>query len=448
MEKSDNLKYIYADIYRKNKSFFENSSLSLREQALENFLQLGFPNKKNEKYKYFDVGNLFNKKYDFLLKPYVLNLNIDDVFRCDVPKLNLQDIVTINGYFFHENKLNGFIGDGIWIGSLVNAIKEIPEIVSDKINSTLDKDDGVSQLNKLLFKDGFVIYIPDNKSLSFPLQVINLLLANNDLFVCQRNIIIVGKNASANIVLCNHSLSAVSFLNNISTQIYLADNASLHLTELQNINNNSAQFEILNIHQEANSTVNTSFFTLHGGNIRNNVNIKLSGENSTNNTNGLFLTDGTEHVDNYVYIEHSAPYCSSNQLFKGILDNSSTAAFNGKILVRRDAQKTNAFQKNNNLLLSNEAKVNSKPQLEIYADDVKCSHGATIGQLDEEAMFYMRSRGIGFEEARYLLMFAFAYEVTEKIPLENLKFRLEEMINKRLRKELTRCHNCQIVFSS
>jgi len=162
----------------------------------------------------------------------------------------------------------------------------------------------------------------------------------------------------------------------------------------------------------------------------------------------LFLTDGTEHVDNYVYIEHSAPYCSSNQLFKGILDNSSTAAFNGKILVRRDAQKTNAFQKNNNLLLSNEAKVNSKPQLEIYADDVKCSHGATIGQLDEEAMFYMRSRGIGFEEARYLLMFAFAYEVTEKIPLENLKFRLEEMINKRLRKELTRCHNCQIVFSS
>jgi len=223
MEKSDNLKYIYADIYRKNKSFFENSSLSLREQALENFLQLGFPNKKNEKYKYFDVGNLFNKKYDFLLKPYVLNLNIDDVFRCDVPKLNLQDIVTINGYFFHENKLNGFIGDGIWIGSLVNAIKEIPEIVSDKINSTLDKDDGVSQLNKLLFKDGFVIYIPDNKSLSFPLQVINLLLANNDLFVCQRNIIIVGKNASANIVLCNHSLSAVSFLNNISTQIYLAD---------------------------------------------------------------------------------------------------------------------------------------------------------------------------------------------------------------------------------
>jgi Fe-S cluster assembly protein SufD len=183
---------------------------------------------------------------------------------------------------------------------------------------------------------------------------------------------------------------------------------------------------------------------LHGGLVRNNIEIILDGEGAENKTSGLFLTDKTQHVDNYVFVNHNKPGCTSNQLFKGVLDDASTGAFSGRILVSRDAQRTMAYQKNNNLLLTSDAKMNTRPQLEIYADDVKCSHGATIGQLDQEAMFYMRSRGIGKDEARLLLMFAFAHEIIDQIQVQPLKERIDELVNKRLRGELTRCHNCAL----
>jgi Fe-S cluster assembly protein SufD len=184
--------------------------------------------------------------------------------------------------------------------------------------------------------------------------------------------------------------------------------------------------------------------TLHGGLVRNNTHHYLGGERAETKSSGLFLTDKFQHVDNYVNIDHAFPNCTSNQLFKGILDDMSTGAFNGRIFVGQDAQGALAFQKNNNILLTDDAKMNSKPQLEIFADDVKCSHGATVGQIDEEAMFYLRSRGIDKREARLMLMFGFAHEVIQNITVEPLRDRMDNLVMQRLRGELSRCASCVV----
>jgi Fe-S cluster assembly protein SufD len=183
---------------------------------------------------------------------------------------------------------------------------------------------------------------------------------------------------------------------------------------------------------------------LHGGLIRNNINVLLNDEGCENNTYGLYLTDKSQHIDNYVFIDHAKPNCISRQLFKGVLDDIATGAFNGKILVRKDAQQTLAYQANNTILLTDDADFNTKPQLEIYADDVKCSHGATVGQLDKDALFYLRSRGINKKEAKLLLMYAFTHDVIHKIQVPALQERIQDLVDKRLRGELSRCNNCQM----
>jgi Fe-S cluster assembly protein SufD len=213
---------------------------------------------------------------------------------------------------------------------------------------------------------------------------------------------------------------------------------------MQNENSSSSQISNTFIHQEANSAFSSNTLSLHGGLIRNNLFAKLNGEGATNNTYGIFFGDDNQHVGTFTNIHHAKPHCLSDQLFKGILDENSTGAFNGKILVDKYAVKTLAYQRNNNILLSKTAKMNTKPQLEIYNDDVKCSHGATTGQLDTDALFYLRSRGIEYEEARHLLMYAFANEVISKISLEPLQERMNNMVEKRLRGELSHCENCTV----
>ena len=233
-------------------------------------------------------------------------------------------------------------------------------------------------------------------------------------------------------------------LTNAVTEIYTGDNAHFEYFKVQNEHNESSQVSHTYIHQERGSNVQTNTITLHGGLVRNNLYVKLNGEGCENHAFGLFLTDKTQHVDNFIFVEHAKPNCNSTQLFKGILDDRSSGAFTGRILVSRDAQKTAAYQKNSSILLTDDVKMNSKPQLEIYADDVKCGHGGTVGQLDEDAMFYLRTRGIGEKEARLMLMYAFAYEILSEIKIEPLRDRMTELIDKRLRKELSQCNNCSL----
>ncbi|MBE9518667.1 MAG: Fe-S cluster assembly protein SufD, partial [Bacteroidetes bacterium] len=238
------------------------------------------------------------------------------------------------------------------------------------------------------------------------------------------------------------TLSPHMFLTNSVTEAYTGENADLDLLRLQNEHNNSCQVTNTWINQDRYSRCQHGTITLHGGIVRNNLRINMEGEGAETSALGLFLTDKMQHVDSYTVIEHSNPHSTSNQYYKGVLDDSSTGVFNGKIHVHPDAQKTEAFQTNNNILLSDTAKMHTKPRLEIYADDVKCSHGATVGQIDEEALFYLQSRGIPKEEGRLMLMDAFTWDVISKIKQPSLQDRITELVGKRLRGELSRCNNC------
>jgi Fe-S cluster assembly protein SufD len=294
----------------------------------------------------------------------------------------------------------------------------------------------------MLAQDGIFIYFPENTNNKKPIQIINLLLDNKGFFYNTRNLIIIEKNASANIVFCDDSLSVNEFLGNNVTEIFIGENASLDYYRIQNEHNENNNISSIYIHQSKNSRLHSGVYSLLGGLIRNNFNIKLTGEGCESELYGLSLIDKKQHTDNNVFVEHAAPNCNSRQLFKSILDDNATGAFSGKVLVNQNAQQTNAEQTNKNILLTNDAKMNTMPQLVIYADDVKCSHGATVGQLDEEAMFYMRARGITQKDARMLLMYAFASEVIKPVKINALRENIEDLAQRRLNGELALCRNC------
>ncbi len=237
-------------------------------------------------------------------------------------------------------------------------------------------------------------------------------------------------------------------LSNTVTEVFIDEGAKLNHNKLQNINNDTTIINSTYFHQEANSELLYDVISLNGGLIRNNTYAKLNGEGCDANIYGLYLMDKTQHIDNYTYIDHVKPNCTSKKFFKGILDEKSSGVFNGHVLVRKDAQKTSAIQKNQNILLTDTAKIDTKPFLEIYADDVKCSHGATVGQLDTEALFYLRSRGIELRNAELLLMYAFAAEVINYISIKALSTRIDDMVKKRLRGELSVCEQCVLHCSS
>ena len=417
---------------------------SLRKEGIEEFRKQGIPGKKSERYKYTFLEPYFNKEYKHNTEIKNFNFEIGEIFKCNVPYLETDVILILNGNYYHKNTINGDLPGNIWIGSLKKALSEKPGLLEQHFGKHVTCDDGLIALNSAIFQDGFVVYVPKNQHIEKPLQVINILLSDNNLMVHQRNVVILDDNSSANIVICDHTLSAKNFLSNSFTEIIVGENARYNQTCMQNEHNEAVKISNNFFYQKQSSYVTNNIITLHGGMVRNNISIYLDGEGAENYTSGLYLTDKTQHVDNNVFVNHAKPHCTSNQLFKGILDDASTGSFTGRILVSRDAQKTLAYQKSSNLLLTNEAKVNARPQLEIYADDVKCGHGGTVGQLDQEALFYLRSRGIGYKEAQLLLMFAFTREIIDKISVQPIKDRIDELVNKRLHGELSVCQNCSI----
>ena len=428
----------------------ENSAEVLnahRQSALENFKLIGFPSPKSEKYKYTKVENLFRTDFEKYFTPKNITFNIDDIFRCDIPSLDTHLALSLNGFYLsNPNKLI-LLEQGVIIGSLAEAAKKYPNVVSKYYNSlAANNDDGLTALNTAFAQDGVFVYIPKGVVLEKPIQIINLLMSDENQLVQYRNLIIADENAQASIVICDHTLSPVQFLSNVVTEVFSNQNANTDIVSMQNQHNDSTHFSHVYGKQERNSVLSTNTVSLHGGAIRNNIHVLLNDEGCENHTYGLALIDRNQHIDMHSFIDHAKPNCTSNELYKAILDDQATGAFNGRILVRKDAQKTQAFQSNNNLLLTADARMNTKPQLEIYADDVKCSHGATVGQLDMEAKFYMQSRGIGEREAKLLLMFGFAHDVIGHIKIGPLRERIDELVNKRLRGDLSRCHNCPINY--
>ena len=438
----------YIELFRQNRGLIINGDpdflSDMREEAILSFEKTGFPKKRQEDYKYSHLEPVFDGELSFQFTPRDISFDEQDLFRCDVPMLDSHVLTVLNGFFYNPGGPSLYeLDNGTIYGSLKEAIHRHPELVSGHLgrHAILEKEAFVS-LNTAFSQDGIFLYIPKGKKLEKPIQIINLLLSDKNQMVHHRNLIIVEKNASAEVIICDHTLSPYLFLTNSVTEVSLGENSDLDLLRLQNEHNNSCQVTNTWINQERSSRCQHGTITLHGGLVRNNLHVKMAGEGVETTALGLFLEDKTQHVDSFTVIEHLAPNCRSEQHYKGVLDDISTGAFTGKIHVHPDAQKTEAYQSNNNILLSDTAKIHTKPQLEIYADDVKCSHGATVGQLDKDALFYLQSRGIPKEESRLLLMDAFAHDVISRIKQPSLHERISDLVSKRLRGELSRCNNC------
>ncbi len=443
-ELQDELTRLYesnADLLAQGASDLVNTH---RLRAFEDFTRMGIPTKKNENYRYTDLMTYLQGDYSYDLAPAKLNVKLEDLFRCDIPELDTYYILVLNGFYYNQNHIYNLPPETI-IDSFAAASVKYPEQVNKHYAKYADTSlDSLAALNTLFAQDGIFIYIPKNVVIDKPIQIINIGFSLNNLRVTRRNLIVAEEGSSASFLVCDHTLCKQSFITNSLTEIYCGKNSHLEYVRMQNVNSNSSQISNIFVQQETDSSFTSNTITLHGGLIRNNIFAKLDGEGASNNSYGIFFSDDQQHIGTFTHIHHAKPGCKSDQLYKGILDNKATGAFNGKILVDKYAVKTNAYQRNNNILLSKESRMNTKPQLEIYNDDVKCSHGATVGQLDENAMFYLRSRGIGQKEARHLMMFAFANEVIEKISLPPLKERMNEMVEKRLRGELVHCENCSV----
>lgn len=440
----------YINLYKQHSELIKQHSASImnvtRDDSFALFEKLGFPSSKLENYKYTDLTDALSYDYGLNINRLDIPVNPYDVFKCDVPGIQSYLYFVLNdGFYPVIDERNASLPKNIIICSLKEACEKHPELVSKYYGKlTSDKNDGLIAFNGAFAQDGLFMYVPENTHVDKPIQLINMMRSDVDFMANSHNLIILEKGASAQLLVCDHTIDDVRFISNRLTEVFVAENAAYEHYKLENTHNRTTNLATLLIEQKESSNVLTNIITLHNGLTRNTIEIDLNGQHCETSLCGMVIGDKNQQVDNFTSILHNKPDCHSTELFKYVLDDTSKGGFTGKLYVARDAQKTAAFQTNKNILLSRSAKMRTKPQLEIYADDVKCTHGATIGQLDESAMFYMRQRGIPEVEARLLLMFAFTADVIDHIRIDALKDRMKLLVEKRLRGELSKCEGCSI----
>ena len=416
-----------------------------RAKAFADFEQLGFPTTKEEKYKYTDVAKLFAPDYGLNLNRLDIPVNPYEVFKCDVPNMSTALYFVVNDAFYSKALPKTPMPEGILLGSLKELAAQYPELVKKYYGKLADTSkDAVTAFNTTFAQDGFMLYVPKGVVVDKPIQLVNILRADVDFMVNRRLLIVLEEAAQARMLVCDHAMDDVNFLSNQVVEVFVGENAVFDFYELEETHNSTIRFSNMYVYQEAGSNVLLNGMTLHNGTTRNTTEVVLNGRGAEINLCGMAIEDKNEHVDNHTIIDHRASDCVSNELFKYVLDEQATGAFAGKVLVRPGAQRTASQQTNRNLCATREARMYTQPQLEIYADDVRCSHGATVGQLDERALFYMQQRGISYKEARLLLMFAFVNEVIDTIRMDALKDRLHLLVEKRFRGELNKCQGCAI----
>ena len=418
---------------------------AVRDEAFENFKRLGIPTKKLERYKYTDMTRLFEPNYGVNLKRLDIPVNPYDAFRCDVPNLSTSLYFIVNDTFYTKTTPKAQLPDGVRIGSLKAEAEKNPELIAKyyaRLANT--SDDGITALNTMLAQDGLLVYVPKNVRVERAVQVINILRSDVDLMINRRVLIIVEEGAEIKLLFCDHAADDRNFLTTQVIEAYVGRNASLDLYCMEETHEKNVRVSNLYIDQEADSRVNHNIITLHNGVTRNRTDLTLSGEGAECVLNGCAIADKNQVVDNNTLIDHKVPHCDSKELYKYVLDGKATGAFAGRVLVRKGAQKTTSEERNQNICATREARMFTQPMLEIYADDVKCSHGSTVGQLNDAAMFYMRQRGISEKEAKLLLEFAFINEVIDTMKLEPLRDRLHHLVEKRFRGELSKCEGCKL----
>jgi Fe-S cluster assembly protein SufD len=421
-----------------------------RDKAKLIFEEQGFPNTSVELWRKTNIKKFVEKDYELDFEANSVSKTEEKLgFRCDINQFDTDLYTYLNGRWIDGADGITTYENGTIVGSLSSAIIAFPELFEKYFGASIDNTtNGLIALNSALYTDGYFIFVPDGVEHDRSIQVVNIIDSDKNIFSNTRNLVILGENSKLSLVHCDDSVTDNhSFINNV-TEISLERGAKLDFYKLQNKDDNAAVMTNTFIKQAQDSNLNTNTVILNGGMVRNDTHVALDGRGANADVMGLYLMDRMQFVDNHVFISHNVPNCTSNQLFKGIVDEEAKSVYNGHTLVQKDAQQTLAFQNNNNIQLTNTSKVDSHPFLEIYADDVKCSHGSTVGQLDTDAMFYLMQRGICERNAKMLLMVAFVGEIVDKIKLPKLRESIDELVRKRLKGELNSCEQCSIQCSN
>ena len=461
----------YIDLYEQARelicSHAPEAMNAVRDQAFEDFRRQGFPSKKVERYKYTDMQKLFAPDYGVNLNRLQIPADPYEAFRCDVPNLSTSLYFMVNDSFYHgvrSEERGGRIPnttpklpEGVIVGSMQElfSLHTPHSSLLEKYYARLAKtsDDAVTALNTMLAQDGMLIYVPKNVKVDRAIQVINILkalspltshLSPQNIMVNRRVLIILEEGAELKMLFCDHTADDRNFLATQVIEAFVGENASLDLYCLEETHYKNVRVSNVYIDQQANSRVNHNVITLHNGITRNKLDLTFSGEGAECQCFGCVIADKQQHVDNNTLITHHVPHCTSNELYKYVLDDQAVGAFAGRVLVEHGAQKTSSQMTNQNLTATKEARMYTQPMLEIYADDVKCAHGSTVGQLNDAALFYMRQRGISLDEAKLLLQNAFINEVIDHMQLEPLRDRLHYLVEKRFRGELNKCAGCRL----
>lgn len=439
----------YIDLYGECRDMLRKHSCevmnAVRDEAFENFKRLGFPTKKVERYKYTDIPSLFEPDYGLNINRLEIPVDPYKAFKCDVPNLSTSLYFVVNDSFYDKALPKKELPEGVIVDSLARIAAEKPELISryySKIAKT--EEDGITALNTMLAQDGLLIYVPKGTVVDRAIQVINILRSDVDLMVNRRVLIIVEDRAEIKLLFCDHAADDRRFLATQVIEAYVGENAGLDLYCLEETHAKNVRVSNVFISQQANSRVNHNVITLHNGTTRNRTDLVFEGEGAECNLAGCVIADKDQHVDNNTLIDHKVGHCTSNELYKYVLDENAVGAFAGKVLVRHGAQHTTSQETNQNLCTTRTARMFTQPMLEIYADDVKCAHGSTVGQLNDAALFYMQQRGISKKEAKLLLEFAFINEVIDHMKLEPLRDRLHYLVEKRFRGELNKCEGCKL----
>ncbi len=403
----------------------------IRSKAFQNFEKLGFPSKKIEAWKYTSLNAVLREDYCLFpnKKKTVTLPQVKDYFIHDIDTYKVVFVDGKYSSFLSETTHDNF---DVCLMSSALAKPKYKPIIENYFNKVA-KQDHLTSLNTAFVKEGAYIHIPRNTEVEKPIQIINFTTGTEDAIMTQpRNLIVVEQNAHVQIIERHQSLTQSAALTNVVTEIFADRYATVDYYKIQNDHTSASLVDNTFIEQQSESTVAVHTFSFGGRVTRNNLNFYQMGEHINSTLKGITIIEGKQHVDHHTLVHHTAPNCESHQDYKGIFNERAVGVFNGKVVVEKEAQKTNAYQQNNNVLVSDRSTINAKPQLEIFADDVKCSHGCTIGQLDEQALFYMQQRGIPKKEARALLMYAFANTVLESVKIPEVKERITKLIAMKL----------------
>ena len=436
----------YIDLYDESREVIEAQSPTLlnsvRRTAREHLETARLPRKGSEDYEASDLESVFGHDYGVNVNRLPFDADPGQTFHCDVPNMSTCLYYTSNDAFHSSATAERNIGEVV-VEPFSMAAVDYPELMTAYYGKLARMSDPTVALNSLLVQDGLFIYVPDGVVAERPIQLVNIFNAALDMMVQRRLLIVVGKRASIKLLVCDHTQSAdYRYLNNQVIEIVAMQGSTVDFYDMEESTALTSRVSSIYVDQHEGSNVLIDGITLTNGFTRNNYHVEVNGEQAETHLLGMTIASGSQHVDSHTFISHNAPRCHSNEMFKYVLNDNAVGAFAGKILVKPNCPRVEAYQGNRNLCGAPTAKMYTKPQLEIYTDDVMCSHGSAVGQLDEEALFYMRTRGIGTESARRLLMQAFVADVIDGVRLDALKDRLHYLVEKRFAGTLSSCAGC------